>query len=180
MKKLLFSILTLGVVSVATIGATRAYFTDQESVQGNTISTGTLSITNTSEDWMVPVTFSNIYPGYLNRKWVSIKNDGTLPITSLTVTAVNIDDQSDLLSNLTGWLNANIVGSTDDPSGVQVGYNTSLKALLNNADVLTPANHTLQPGQTTKVQVQFQMPATLGDNWQGKSATFDLLFKAQQ
>jgi predicted ribosomally synthesized peptide with SipW-like signal peptide len=180
MKKLLFSLLAVGVVSALAVGATRAYFTDTESVLGNTISTGTLSIKNASADWMMQVTFSNLKPGDLIRKWVVIQNDGTLPIGSLTVSAVNVSDPSGLLHQLTGWTYGTIAGTSDDPNGVQTGYNTDAMVLLNNANLLSPANPTLQPGQSTKVQVQFVMPATLGNEWQGKTATFDLQFNAEQ
>ncbi len=42
MKKLFLSLFMIGVVSAVAIGATRAYFTDQETVLGNTIQSGRL------------------------------------------------------------------------------------------------------------------------------------------
>jgi predicted ribosomally synthesized peptide with SipW-like signal peptide len=45
MKKILFSILSLGVVAVVAIGATRAYFSSTEEILGNNIETAFLEIT---------------------------------------------------------------------------------------------------------------------------------------
>lgn len=45
MKKILFSILSLGVVAVVAIGATRAFFSDTQEILGNVITTGFLEIT---------------------------------------------------------------------------------------------------------------------------------------
>ena len=44
MRRLLFSILSLGVVAVVAIGATRAYFTDTETLGENSISTGRVDV----------------------------------------------------------------------------------------------------------------------------------------
>jgi len=44
MKRLLLSILVIGVVSLGAFAATRAYFSDQETVLGNNITTGFLEI----------------------------------------------------------------------------------------------------------------------------------------
>jgi predicted ribosomally synthesized peptide with SipW-like signal peptide len=44
MKKLLFSLLAVGVTSALAIGATRAYFSDTQSVLGNSITTGVIKI----------------------------------------------------------------------------------------------------------------------------------------
>jgi predicted ribosomally synthesized peptide with SipW-like signal peptide len=49
MNKLLVSILTIGVVSVAAFGASRAFFSDTEASNGNTFQAGTLNLTIKSE-----------------------------------------------------------------------------------------------------------------------------------
>jgi len=180
MRKILLSLLMIALVSAIGVGATKAYFTSDVTVAGISVATGTLKITNQSQDWMQQVNFSNLKPGDLIRKWVVIQNDGTLDVHTLTVSAVNKNDPSHLLGQLTGWTYGTIAGTSDDTNGVQTGYNNSADVLLNNANLLSPANNVLHPGQHTTVQVQFVVPTTLGNEWQGKTAQFDLLFHAEQ
>lgn len=58
MKKILTSLFVIGVVSVATIGATMAWFTDTGQVSGNTVSTGNFEV-NVTQD---PLTVENLGP----------------------------------------------------------------------------------------------------------------------
>lgn len=44
MKRILLSVMTIGLVSTVVFGATRAFFTDTEQKTGNTFSTGTIDI----------------------------------------------------------------------------------------------------------------------------------------
>jgi hypothetical protein len=180
MKRIFLSLVVVVMAGAAAVTATQAYFTSNVSVAGLTVATGTLHISDQSQDWMLQVNFSGLKPGDLIRKWVVIQNDGTLDVGSLVVSAANVNDPSNLLGQLTGWTYGTIAGTTDDPNGVQTGYNTSAAALLINANLLSPANHILHPGQHTTVQVQFVVPDSLGDEWQGQTAQFDLLFHAEQ
>jgi predicted ribosomally synthesized peptide with SipW-like signal peptide len=180
MIRILLSLLVIAVVSVMSVGATKAYWNSDVTISQVTVATGTLHIKNSSQDWMMQVKFDGLKPGSLIRKWVVIENDGTLDVDTLTVSAVNKTDPSNLLGQLNGWTYGTIAGTSDDPNGVQTGYNSNASVLLNNANLLSPANHILHPEQHTTVQVQFVVPDNLGDTWQGKSATFDLLFHAEQ
>lgn len=172
-------IVIVAVAAIAT-GATGAYFTSDVTVHGVTASTGTIIINDVSADWMQPVNLGLLKPGDLVRKWVRVQNNGTLPIGTLTVSAVNRVDTYNLLGQLTGWTYGTIAGTTDDPNGVQTGYNNDASILLNNANLLSPANHILLPGQTTTIQVQLVVPTTMDDSWQGRTSTFDLQFHAEQ
>jgi len=62
MKKILLSILTIGLVSSVAFGATQAYFSHQEEVLGNQIAMGTLSFD--MQDYMAwEFPFENMAPG---------------------------------------------------------------------------------------------------------------------
>ena len=125
--------------------------------------------------------FTGLKPGDLIRKLAVIKNTGTLDVGTLTVSATNVVDPSHLLNQLTGWTYGTIAGTSDDPNGVQTGYNTDATVLLNNANLLSPDNHVLHQGQQTTVQVQFVVPTNLDQlTYQGQTATFNLLFHAEQ
>lgn len=179
MRKILLSIVTVAVISSLAVGATRAYFTNDLTISQVTIATGTLHIRDMQVDWMQNVTFTGLKPGDLVRKWLRIENDGTLDVGTLTVSAVNKNGDN-LLGQLNGWTYGTIAGTTDDPDGVQTGYNTNAELLLSSQTLLSAGNPVLHPGQHTTIQVQFVVPTTMDDTWQGKTETFDLLFHAEQ
>jgi predicted ribosomally synthesized peptide with SipW-like signal peptide len=181
MKKIILSLATIAVVSTMAVGATRAYFSSEVAVNGNTFSTGTLHITDTSVDWMQPVIFTNVKPGDVIRKWVRITNDGNMDVT-LTVSANTVVDTSNFLGQVAGWTYGQIEGSSDDVNGVQTGYNDHLLTLLAPPGVtlLSPGNPVLHPGQTTKTQVQFIVPTTMGNDFQHVTASFNLVYHAEQ
>lgn len=81
MKKILMSVLTIGVVSIVTFGATQAYFSDQETSTGNTFTAGTLDLTiDLNGDWVNPWTGpffneSDMKPGDQVEKTISLHVD---------------------------------------------------------------------------------------------------------
>src|SRR5665648_12594 len=103
MKNIIKSLLVVVAVAAVAGGATYAYFSSDVTVTGNTIATGTLKINDKSQDWMQQVTFDNLKPGSLIRKWVVIENDGTLDVGTLNVSVANLNDTNGLLDQLTGW-----------------------------------------------------------------------------
>jgi hypothetical protein len=181
MKKILLSVATILAISAVTVGATRAYFTSSVSVPNITLATGTLHITDKSKDWMMPVTFTNLAPGSLVRKWVVIANDGSLDISSVTVSVTDLNDPSNILGQTRGWTNSAVrVGDSDTVNQVQVGYSDNALALLNNAPLLWTGHPVLHPGEWLTAQIQFIIPNNWGNEMQGKSASFNLMFHAEQ
>ena len=80
MKKILLSLLTVGLVATVATGATRAYFSDTETSFDNTFSAGTLDLKVDDQDDpnIVHVTLSNMKPGdTANYQWV-LSNAGSL------------------------------------------------------------------------------------------------------
>lgn len=65
MKKILLSLLTIALVSVVAVGATRAYFSDTETSFNNTFTAGSLNLTVDGNDGVNKVkwTLSNLVPG---------------------------------------------------------------------------------------------------------------------
>ena len=80
MKKILMSLLTIGLVASVAFGATQALFSDTETSQDNTFSTGTLDLTVDGQDDpnVVHVTLANMKPGDTAQyQWV-LANAGSL------------------------------------------------------------------------------------------------------
>jgi len=92
MKKILSSLVLIGLVSGLAIGATSAYFSDTETSVGNTFAAGTLDLTADGKEGVnvVHITRANIVPNMpwshsYGGQWV-LKNVGTVPgVLSLTV-----------------------------------------------------------------------------------------------
>jgi len=80
MRKILFSILTIGLVASVAFGATRALFADTETSEGNTFSAGTLDLKVDDKDDpnVVHVTLTNMKPGdTASYQWI-LSNAGNL------------------------------------------------------------------------------------------------------
>jgi hypothetical protein len=186
MLRIVKSFLTIAVVAAIAVGATGAYFTGQTTVEDMNFSTGTLEITDTSDTWMQTVTFPNMKPGDSIRKWVVVTNTGSLDIGTLTVTATNVIGDADLLPNL------KVSAMGDLPGGDDAAYFTDdwgsgsyISPWMNAADMLdvayyrTPAG-TIPVGSTYTMIFDISVPTTVGDDMQGKSVTFDMVFDAGQ
>lgn len=190
MRRLLFSLISLGAVAVVAIGATRAYFTDTEEIRGNSISTGTIHMTGTGST-LVPITISNLKPGDFNRKWVTFVNDGTLPIGFLSVNKENIVDTVGLLSQIEV---ATQCARSDDAGNMAfftdswgtLGPKPTIATWFSNSDILDgpaffrTAAGVIDPGLSYTCAMDFTMPTTVGNAYQGQTATFDLIFTAEQ
>ncbi len=78
MKRILLSLAMIALVGSATVGATRAYFSDSETSLGNTFTAGSIDLKIDGGDVNVFHTFGNMKPGSQpNFAWV-LKNAGSV------------------------------------------------------------------------------------------------------
>lgn len=154
-KKILLSILVIGLVaSLAGVGL-YAIFTDTETGTG-TFTAGTLDISVPSASWSTG--FDNMKPGDTVTLTITVRNDGTLPLYYTITTA------------LTGDL-ATIGSNPCVVSDIRV----------DTVDYAPPPPETLsvegQGDWEDTVDIDITMPIEAGDTYQGKSglltATFD-------
>jgi predicted ribosomally synthesized peptide with SipW-like signal peptide len=96
MRKILLSLLTIGLVVSATAGATRAAFSDTETVVGNTFTAGSLDL-ELGEKATLPFTFSNVAPSDNGNGKVTLTNVGSLPGTLSINWIKTIDEENDML-----------------------------------------------------------------------------------
>jgi len=97
MRKILLSILTIGLVSSLTIGATQAYFSDTETIPNNTFAAGDLDL-ELGGQATLPFSVSNVVPGDNGKGTVTLTNvSGSIP-GSLSMNLANIlDNENDLI-----------------------------------------------------------------------------------
>jgi predicted ribosomally synthesized peptide with SipW-like signal peptide len=189
MKKLLFSFIVLGITSILAIGATSAFFSDSKVVEGNTFTAGTLLIEpqgNTS----VPITFTNLKPGDYNRKWITFRNVGSLPIGFLNVTKANISGNADFLTQIEISAQCKIVGGAYDYAFFTNDWGTpkpTIDTWFNNSDILNgpayyrTAAERINVGDDYQCAFDFRVKSTSESNeYQGATASFDLVFTATQ
>jgi len=82
MKKILLSLMTIGIVSAGVFGATKAFFTDTETSAGNTFSAGTIDIAvDGTNPWTrsTPYQFADMKPSQVEYANFVIKNVGSNP-----------------------------------------------------------------------------------------------------
>jgi len=78
-KRILLSVMTIGVVLAMVGGATRALFSDTEVSSGNTFSAGTIDISVGDAPWTDGYTLSEMKPCYTDYINFTIHNDGNNP-----------------------------------------------------------------------------------------------------
>ena len=77
MKKIIISLVIIGVVAGITLGITGAWFTDKEPIENNLFQAGTLKIKQGEND--LPVQFANLMPGVATEpQKLTMGNDGSL------------------------------------------------------------------------------------------------------
>lgn len=87
MKKILMSLMAIGLV-VGLVGAgTMAYFSDTETSTGNTFTAGTLDIALGTSSWSAD--FDNMKPGDTVTFTLPVNNEGSLPLNYTVTTTLS-------------------------------------------------------------------------------------------
>lgn len=208
MKKLLLSLLTVGVVSAVAIGATRAYFSDTEEVLGNSIQTGVidfnLNLGNAYGGLNFPVTLmpggntNFIDPNGLEhdqRITINFAPGSVLPnhfeIKFSADSFVDGLPESGSTSTMDEYLKAvevaNLYNHTDGWSfhGLTSKINNSLDgdtSFLSLYDLVnTPVIDDILVGSTlNSYGFVFKMDEDAGNNLQGDSLNLNIMFGAAQ
>ncbi len=194
MKKILLSLVVVALAGTAVVGATRAYFSDQGSVAGNTVATGTLELT-VNESAGKPFSITNAYPGYWSGwEYMDIYNSGSLPFEAnmtLSKTGGSGALWNKLLIQLAtvGW---DSVCNNGDGGEVMI-YNGLVNAfpaqsvvsdisywhLANEDDGSGPPDN-IRAGWSERVCQRVGVDVSAGNGVQGTSVTFDEVVDAVQ
>ena len=186
MKKVVVSILILGVVlAVALIGAI-ALFTDQEENPDNAFTTGTVDLAIVPATAMFTVL--NMAPGDVTYKGIELTNSGSLELRyamTTTADAGALDEQLDLtIDVVTGNGTDTIWYTADDVVGEANIYGPD--GALSSAFIGNPA-----PGNQTghriliadgneRLRFKVTLPLSTEDEFQDTTCTVDFVFDAEQ
>jgi len=187
MKKVVVSMLILGVVlAVALIGAI-ALFTDQEENPGNAFTTGTVDLAIDPATAMFTVT--NMAPGDVKYKGIELTNSGSLELRYAMTTTADaaslLDEQLDLtIDVVTGNGTDTIWYTADDVVGEANIYGPD--GALSSAFIGNPA-----PGNQTghriliadgneRLRFTVELPLNTGNTFQNTTCTVAFVFDAEQ
>ena len=190
------SLVIILAIAVLAIGATKAYFSDQKSIPGNTFATGTLRLTLNHSDGK-PFNVEGAYPGYQTGwEYMDVFNGpfspvaGQLPFEAYTW--LNRTGGSQALYDAleidlydSGW--DSDCGNGDDEyiySGLLTGISgQSLRVQTSDKDPNsggTPGNDDIRPGWSQRVCQRLRLPASADNSLQDLSTIFDEVVDATQ
>lgn len=167
-KKIALSFLVMALMMALVGGATFAWFTDSETVTGNSFATGTLvvGLDNTS-----PLAGSNLAPGSSISKSGSIQNTGSLDAYyRVTLTSTNDPTLKGMAGTLSDKIQCTVVLNNGTP------YTTTLKNVLGKTIFVG----TINASNTIPYNVTLSMPNTVGNEAQGLTWSGSLELESTQ
>ncbi len=184
MKKILVTLIAVGLLSAGTGLGGLAVFTDQAVNDANTFTTGTVDISTSPATAFI--TYSDMAPGDEVTQPLTVSNDGSLELryaVTSTTTEDTLAPQLDLTvkSGVTTCTNAGfgtdgtvLYGAADlgSTSGVNVFGNPTQGADAGDRVLAASANEVLC--------FNVQLPLSTGDAFQGLTTTATFTFDAEQ
>ena len=187
MKKVVISLLVIGVVAaIALVGAV-ALFTDSETNPSNSFSTGTVDLAINPVTAMFTV--SNMAPGDIDYSGVQVTNSGSLQFRyAMTTTAdgnSTLDEQLDLTVDVvTGAGNDTIWFTSDDVVGEANIYGPdgalAVAAFGDPTQGTDTGDRTLAASGSERLRFKVTLPLSTPDAYQGTSCTVSFVFDAEQ
>lgn len=194
MKRIALSLAMIALVGSVVIGATSALFSDQGSVSGNTVATGTLDLT-LNKSAGKPFSISNAYPGYQSGwEHMDIYNTGSLPFEANMT--LNKTGGNDALWNYVR-LELRTSGWDSDCTNGDAGEKTIWNSLAKNFPAGTVVSDiaywhladendgsgppdNIRPGYSERVCQRVGVDNSADNSVQGMSVTFDEVVDAVQ
>ena len=179
-KKILVSLIIIGVLGLAIGWGTYAYFSDTETSEGNTFTAGTLDLKVDGKDDPLPVYFelSDVKPGDSGSKDIVLKNDGTLDGKAYIHFKNVVDspgttpepeptpDNGELSQNL--WIKVSV-----DSTTIVEGFLSNIKSNSYELGIIAG-------GSSLTVTIEWSIGSGVGDVIQGDIVTFDIEFSLEQ
>lgn len=186
MQKILISLLTIGLASAMSVGATSAIFTTQDSVVGNTVATGTLQM-QINEGANKPINVSNWKPGDSISGWFDAFNKGTLNAEYWFYAQKTSGDNVLGEQLMIQLRDGGYTGACDGPiiyNGLLKnvgGFANKTETSDNNVHAAsTPGGDDIRAGWTQRICQTVWLPDSADNSVMGKTFTFDEVMYATQ
>ncbi|MDD5739060.1 MAG: TasA family protein [Candidatus Pacebacteria bacterium] len=203
-KKIILSIVVIGVVAAIAIGGTVAYFSDTETSVGNTFTAGTIDI-SVGASGLVPVELKDMKPSQVGYSNFTINNVGTNPV-NVTKEIKNVEtfdnttNQPECIDEGGNWVNDACTGQWTQKKDIDTVITYDLSVKLYNQNNVLIWNQTLNDMDKTIAQkngnpsflgmipagwhmdvVESYHMASSTTNWaQSDSMSFDILLTGTQ
>mgnify|MGYP001239080626 CR=1 FL=1 len=188
MKKVVISLLVIGVVAaVALIGAI-ALFTDTATNPDNSFTTGTVDLA-IDPATAIMFTVTNMAPGDVQYSGIQMTNSGSLQLRyAMTTTdddTSTLDEQLDLTIDVVTEDGAdNIWYTSDDVVGEANVYGAdgvlATAAIGNTTQGAQAGDRTLAASGSERLRFKVTLPLSTGDAYQGTTCTVAFVFDAEQ
>lgn len=169
MKKLVVSVLALGVATSAIVFGSMAAWTATTSNNGNSVTTGSLTLTNSKPSAAAIINATNVKPGAEGSDTVTITNGGNLPL-NLSLT------QSNVVQGASNFLKLRISDGTNCVYPAKTGACDAYGAWNGVSTIANLANGSLAAGASKTYTVGYTLEAASTNTDQNKVNTFDLKF----
>lgn len=190
-KRILTSVLVIGLVAALAGVGTFALFTDTASSTGNLVGAGTLDLKVDGEDTVVPMSISGVAPGdsgwAYHYQWYLTTNDGSVPAGRLTFKIDNVQHDGGAFPapeqavdpDNSGDLADNVLVTVQFPDwDTPVG--TYTLAELEQGITITDDFEAAMTSGDAGVEFDVDIPAGAGNEIMGDSVTFDGHFTLEQ
>ncbi|MGY1602515.1 TasA family protein [Geodermatophilus sp. SYSU D00815] len=191
-RKVVGSLAIAGTAAAVAGLGTFGTFTDSTTPVATTVQTGTLDINLNQPNgaYSIPVTTSNFVPGDSITRAVTLSNDGSTQLSSVTLTSVATGATSVLTTDTVKGLQLAVKactvawtqgGSESAPSYTCSGTERSLyagPAAGVSTQLSNPAS--LNPGGVDHLVFSISLPTAADNTFQGKSASLSLTFTGTQ
>ncbi|QXQ09940.1 hypothetical protein [Paeniglutamicibacter sp. Y32M11] len=177
-KALLSMGILVGFGAVSTLAAWTGTATATAEISAAKVSLGVGEMAGaTSNDYIVPITGANWYPGMNQAALVVVTNTSPIAVP-LSITGSVPDTGTNTLGNALSVV-VKAGGSVDGTAPAATCSGTLVINKSAGADFPTATSRpTLAPGASETLCVQYSLPATASNTLQGKSTTVKLTFTA--
>ena len=195
-KKMLLSLLVIGVVSVSAGAGTWAYFSDTETSEGNSFTAGTLDLvlTDATNDGTDSETLTwvagNMAPGEDGSATMTVTNVGTLAgnldISSIVVTNApgTTPESEDTSVSENGELGANLnvdMFFDTNNDGVKDATETTIySGVLDGIAAAYNLDESIGFGASTYITINYDLPTATGNDVQGDTVSLEFVVELDQ
>jgi len=186
-KKILLTMLGIGLLAMLSGLASLAVFTDTASVGGNTFATGTVDITTSPTTALV--TFSGMAPGDSITDDITVTNAGTLALR-YAVTSTTTENTLAAQLDLTIWDEAaeSDGGTTCNATApgtvlygpADLGSTTGVNVMGSPTQGSQAGDRTLAATANEVLCFRVALPSSTGDTFQNLTTTATFAFQAEQ
>ncbi len=185
MRRIIVSLFIIAAMTVTTIGATRAYFSSQDTITGNTLGAGKLKVILRADSGStVPINIANMAPGI----WSSLTNigvenpntpDSTMPLKYRFYDQKTSESVGGFYDKI--WVRVRHTWA-GTPGTWPIVWEGKLKDLYIDSPTysITAPTGGLNVWNTHVYQLEFKLDEGASNTYQGQSATFDLVVYATQ